>query len=141
MADGIYGFTGQYRFLSNFYIEPDGTHVEGEYQRDKCLKTEDRARFHLRSDPRQPMIAPAQCQYLGRAVLVRYDWDAVKVDIMAEYVAQKFRDHPELRRKLKETGTLYLEETNHWSDRFWGVCGGVGQNMLGHILMEIRRSW
>lgn len=28
-------FTGEYAFLSNFFIEPDGTHVEGEFQGSK----------------------------------------------------------------------------------------------------------
>ena len=27
-----------------------------------------------------------------------------------------------------------------WGDRFWGVCSGRGQNMLGRILMEIRKD-
>lgn len=30
-------FVGKYRFLSNFFIEPDDTHVEGEYQWAKCI--------------------------------------------------------------------------------------------------------
>ena len=30
------------------------------------------------------------------------------------------------------------EETNHWNDTYWGVCNGVGQNMLGRMLMFIR---
>ncbi len=30
------------------------------------------------------------------------------------------------------------EETNTWHDTYWGVCNGVGKNMLGIQLMRVR---
>jgi predicted NAD-dependent protein-ADP-ribosyltransferase YbiA (DUF1768 family) len=27
-----------------------------------------------------------------------------------------------------------------WGDRFWGVCNGVGENMLGKLLMQVREE-
>ena len=45
-----------------------------------------------------------------------------------------------LNTLLQETQNKYLEETNHWNDTFWGVCNGIGENMLGKILMEIRKE-
>ena len=47
---------------------------------------------------------------------------------------------PSLRDKLIATGDAYIEETNNWGDEFWGVCHGFGENMLGKILMEIRKE-
>lgn len=129
---GIYGFSPRspHFYLSNFFVEPDNTHVEGEYQRAKCAKAMDRKRFDN--------ISPHRAKRLGQDVELRPDWEAVKVEIMEFHVGKKFRDHPHLVEKLKATGTLYLEETNTWGDQFWGVCYGYGQNILGAILMDVR---
>lgn len=140
---GIYGFQGQWRFLSNFYIEPDGTHVEGEFQSAKCVDAQDRKRFR-KSQPvslsweLSPFLDPARCKAIGKTVRLRNDWEDIKVEIMTFHVAKKFRDHPELAEKLKLTLSFYLEETNMHGDEFWGVCNGKGLNMLGEILMLVR---
>jgi hypothetical protein len=34
-----------------------------------------------------------------------------------------------------------LVEGNTWNDRYWGVCRGVGQNKLGHLLMKLREEY
>jgi hypothetical protein len=54
-------------------------------------------------------------------------------------LAAKFTQNPDLGKRLIATGDLELVEFNTWDDRFWGVCGGVGLNWLGHFLMELRR--
>lgn len=129
MIRAIRSFDGAYRFLSNFYIEPDGTHVEGEYQQAKCKKESDRRRF--------TQMSPAQAKKVGRLIELREDWEDVKVSIMQELVTAKFRN-PQLGDLLRQTRGLYLEEGGYWGDTFWGVCRGSGRNMLGHILMEVR---
>ena len=70
---------------------------------------------------------------------IRMDWESVKIQKMKLILIQKFQN-PTLRILLQETQNKYLEETNHWEDSFWGVCNGVGENMLGKILMEIRQE-
>ena len=130
MIAGVRGFTGPYRYLSNFFIEPDGSHVEGEFQAAKA------------ADPTKSefikTLTPRQAKGAGRRVVLRPDWEEVKVDIMFQLVNQKFKDSPMLRNWLKDTKSLYLEETNWWGDTFWGVCQGQGLNTLGVILMEVR---
>jgi ribA/ribD-fused uncharacterized protein len=74
---------------------------------------------------------------LGRKMVLRDDWEEVKVDIMRDLLIQKFSQQP-FRRLLLATGDSYLEETNTWNDTFWGVCNGKGKNQLGILLMEIR---
>lgn len=142
---GIYGFNGPSRWLSNFYIEPDGSHVEGEYQRAKCAEAHQRNLFHARWHPAlpvgsAPLEPPRICKGLGQKVKIREDWEAVKLDIMAFYVMKKFKDFPELKLKLQQTGHLHLEETNEWGDTFWGVYRGLGANALGIILMQVREE-
>ncbi len=55
-------------------------------------------------------------------------------------VLDKFTRNPQLREMLLATGDKYLEETNHWGDKYWGVDykTGVGFNKLGVILMDVR---
>jgi hypothetical protein len=45
-----------------------------------------------------------------------------------------------LRALLISTGDTQLIEENTWGDTFWGVCNGIGKNMLGIILMDVRRA-
>ena len=37
-----------------------------------------------------------------------------------------------------KTDDVELIEGNEWSDTFWGVCRGQGENWLGKILMKTR---
>jgi predicted NAD-dependent protein-ADP-ribosyltransferase YbiA (DUF1768 family) len=51
----------------------------------------------------------------------------------------KFYRNTNIREKLLQTGTAYLEETNHWGDQIWGTNEhGEGKNSLGEILMNLR---
>lgn len=135
MNDPIKQFQGKYRFLSNFFIEPDGTHVEGEYQSQKCSIPTDTERFRG--------LSPGQCKRLVRTVKLRSDWERSKVVTMRLLVHQKFVDHPGLADDLLATGDVELIEGNSWGDSFWGVVNngnGHGRNELGKILMHVRKD-
>ena len=135
--DGIYGFDGDYRFLSNFYpsiVEYDGSYyptVEHAYQAAKTLNPAQRREIQI-------AVSPAKAKMLGRHVHIRHDWDEIKVRVMEQLLRKKFNGYHDLSRSLYETGDKYLEETNSWGDTFWGVCNGKGQNVLGNLLMKIR---
>lgn len=128
----IDSFSGEYRWLSNFYIEPDGTHVEGEYQQAKCRDSEERAAF--------VGLPPWRAKKLGKRVALRADWEQVKYHVMEVLVWRKFADHAELREKLLATGGARLVEGNYWGDQVWGQCRGKGTNWLGEILMTVRKE-
>lgn len=128
--NAITSFSGEYRFLSNFFIEPDNTHVEREYQAAKCSDDVQRRVFDT--------LTPAQCKKYGRKVNLRPDWEQVKLQIMEDLVLAKFIDHEELRERLLATGDAELVEGNTWNDFYWGVCNGQGENHLGKILMTVR---
>lgn len=129
-------FSGPHRFLSNFWIEPDGTFVEYEYQRAKCANFQDREIFDTLIQ--KGTLTPQQAKAIGRRVEIREDWEDVRVSIMLFYVTKKFKDHQDLLWRLKQTRPSRLIEGNTWGDTFWGVCNGRGQNMLGEILMQVR---
>lgn len=126
---GVIGpFKDEFFWLSNFYIEPDKTHVEGEYQA-------------LKSDPPTEWlkyVLPHDAKRAGRKLKLRKDWDEIKIGIMQGLVTAKFNDHPELMQKLIETRPHTIIELNNWNDTFWGVYRGYGQNWLGRILMHVR---
>lgn len=132
MTGPITSFRDEYSFLSNFHIEPDGTHVEGEYQAAKT------------TDPKQArllrFLSPSNAKREGQLVALRPDWEKVKVQVMTDLVMAKFRDHPSLAINLLLTCERELVEGNTWGDTFWGVCRGRGENYLGCILMWVRNE-
>ena len=131
-------FSGKNRWLSNFWpaeVELDGTKyasVEHAYQAAKTLNMEDRALFQG--------ISASVAKSLGKKLVVRDDWNEVKMAVMTDLNMQKYTKHPALAAKLIATGDQQLVEGNYWKDHFWGVCNGVGENHLGKILMEIRKN-
>ena len=133
----IGNFTGRYRFLSNFFIEPDRTHVEGEYQAAKCIIADDALRISL--------LTPTEAKKQGQLVLCRADWNNVRVEVMHGLVLKKFTDHLALRAQLMATGDAELIEGNSRHDTFWGRCRcnvhkGEGWNELGKVLMRVREE-
>jgi predicted NAD-dependent protein-ADP-ribosyltransferase YbiA (DUF1768 family) len=75
----------------------------------------------------------------GKIVVMRPDWNDVRLAIMEDLVRQKFLTSS-MERLLLSTGDAELIEGNYWGDTFWGVCRGVGENHLGKILMKIREE-
>ena len=137
MPQKIDRFDGEYAFLSNFYDSPisdcDGNMyptVEHFFQSMKTLDP-----YMHRKIAAAP--TPGQAKKLGRHVDLRHNWDEIKVNVMKCGLKLKF-SIPELKEKLLATGDAYLEEGNWWKDRYWGVCNGIGENMLGKLLMELR---
>jgi hypothetical protein len=134
---GIYGFRGQYRFLSNFYpctIKYENMFypsVEHAYQAAKTLDLEVRERL-------RNIVKPGDVKRAGRLVKLREDWDNVKLEIMKQLVLYKFSNNESLKQSLLETKDRFLEETNNWRDKYWGRCNGDGENHLGEILMQVR---
>jgi ribA/ribD-fused uncharacterized protein len=135
-ANNIRGFVAEYRWLSNYFpcrIEWEGRvygSAEAAYHSGK-YPTADRDVFtHLDAD---------LARKLSRAKPYdRAEWEARKMTTMRDVVWAKFSQNPELAEKLLATGDRYLEETNWWGDKVWGVYRGEGQNLLGQIIMDVR---
>ena len=132
----ILGFFDEHRFLSNFVpvnIEFEGMNfpsVEHAYVAAKTLN------LGLRQQIADIKTA-GQVKRFGQTFDIRPDWDSVKLSVMAQLLRLKFNQSP-FKELLLNTGNCYIEETNNWGDKFWGVCNDVGQNNLGMILMNIR---
>jgi len=136
----IKGFFGEYRWLSNFHaaeIEFDGLtypSTENAYQAAKIL-------------PEHRVNLTTCKPYESKTLWKKYPlvdaeaaaWDARKDRVMALITYRKYQAHPDLLRKLIDTGDRHLEELNHWGDAYWGVdIRKGGENNLGKLLMLLR---
>lgn len=138
VTNRIQGFTGDYKFLSNFHpcaIVYNGLifpSVEHAYQASKAIKDADRHKFIH--------VSAKEAKYLGKTIDRKPDFDDYKVHIMYNLILQKFIPAT-LREKLVKTYPSVLEETNTWNDTYWGICYGLGENMLGKLLMQARHEY
>lgn len=145
MTKSITRFKGEYEFLSNFYpapVEYDGLlwpSNEHAFQAAKTQSPDERAEIRC-------ALTAGQAKKLGRKVLIRPDWEDIKVEVMLQILRSKFTLHPELRNKLLATGDARLIEGNYWHDNFWGICSCnacraiPAENTLGNLLMHLRRE-
>jgi N-glycosidase YbiA len=135
----IDSFTGQYRFLSNFYpcwIEfNDSSYpsVEHAYQAAKTIDEQLRLWFQ------ESIVTASEAKKAGRRLKIREDWEDVKLSIMHGLLRSKF-NQTKLKDMLLATNDEELVEGNTWGDTFWGVCRGVGENNLGKLLMRTREE-
>lgn len=127
-------FRGEWRFLSNFWLEPRRRMLSNEhfYQAAKALNVEDRGLImHAET--------PGRAKELGRIVVARPDWDDIRETVMMDGLRTKFFADDTLTEMLLSTGDEHLAEINHWGDTYWGVdLQGNGLNRLGELLMEVR---
>lgn len=134
--NNVKGFFADYRFLSNFHVADvwyEGIlypSTEHAYQAAKTLDENVRKEFLE--------LTCSKAKHKGQEIGLRPNWDTIKYDVMFAVVFDKFFRHQDLREQLLSTGSKYLEETNHWHDVYYGVCDGVGKNVLGKILMKVR---
>ena len=82
-------------------------------------------------------VKPGDAKRAGRNIKVRSDWEDIKISVMKLALWFKFSS-PILRNLLVMTAPHDLVEGNKHGDKFWGVFNGVGVNMLGQLLMELR---
>lgn len=132
-------FKDEFRYLSNFhpcsivFEEEVYPSVEHAYQAAKTLDLHERALIRAKR-------RPGEAKKAGQQVVLRPDWEEVKLSIMEHLLRQKFASG-NLRIWLLATKGYELIEGNYWNDTFWGVCNGVGENHLGKLLMKIREEF
>ncbi len=156
--DIVFFFTGSpalndNRFLSNMYeapIQVDGITfptVEHYFQWSKAKKFGDagiQAKILKTESPKSAKAFGKKVKPFDPAV-----WGEIAVSTMKTAVKAKFMQHPELLKKLRETGTKLLAEADP-RGKFWGIGTSFdtskakessrwpGKNMMGKILMELR---
>lgn len=139
--DKILGFFGEYRFLSNFHICKVEIDSRTFWSSEAAYMSMKSSNVEYKNALSSPGLPPFVAKGLGHSVILRDDWDHYRVLAMHRVVTAKFLQNTELLEKLVATGDKYLEETNDWNDKFWGVCEAKGLNMLGETLMAVRKDF
>jgi ribA/ribD-fused uncharacterized protein len=111
--------------------------AEHAYQAGKARRPE--VREWLMSAPSPALLA------MAAHGLYQWDitpsWSRIKFDRMRAVLNAKFTQHSDLRDLLVSTGSARLVESatvDNAVNRLWGEVNGVGKNMLGTLLMELR---
>ena len=134
----VWGFRGDYFFLSNFYPAKVYRYptLEHAFVAAKTVsRTERDYILQLRS--------PSEAKKYSRTLTLRPNWEQIELEVMETLLKEKFKD-PGLRARLLATNDAELVEGNLWHDNFWGDCGCrkcqdiPGQNHLGKLLMQVR---
>lgn len=132
----IASFRGRYGWLSNFYpvnIERDGiVYPTAEHAYVAAKVTPESTKRWIAT-----IDTPGHVKRVGRTLLIRSEWDSVKLEEMLCILRLKF-EHPELATLLRRTAGQVIVEGNAWGDTYWGVCNGVGENHLGNLIMRVR---
>lgn len=129
--------------LSNLYrrsVEFEGEHFatsEHAYQAGKARKPAVRRWLMEAPSPALLAMAAHGLYYWD----VAPGWSTSKFDRMRAVLRAKFTQHADLRDLLLSTGDARLVESaavDNEVNRLWGEVGGVGRNMLGVMLMDLR---
>lgn len=124
--------------LSNFHMVPitdreGGTwpSVEHMFQAAKCTRRVDME--YIRK-----VETPGLAKSVGRRVLMRKNWNEIRIEVMRRILYRKFSQNRQCREYLLSTGNITLVESS-FRDGFWGNGpDGTGQNHMGRLLMELR---
>ena len=96
---------------------------------------------------------PMDAKKLGRKIdsFDQKVWDETKYSLVYNVVLNKFKQDVKLGKQLKETGDKTLVEASPY-DKIWGIgisaddknilnpMSWKGQNLLGKILMDVRKN-
>jgi ribA/ribD-fused uncharacterized protein len=132
-----------YNWFSNFEpfetpMDYDGIVSKTPEAFYQSMKTKDR---YLRSVVGE--MSAAKSKRAGRKLIIRDDWENIKVGVMMMALRHKFAEGTEWRKRLDETEGEIVE-WNNWHDNIWGDCVCIncllteGKNLLGKLLMGIR---
>lgn len=138
--EAIHGFFGRYSVFSNF------AEYEVEYEGLTYPSNENAfhaSKFAPSLRKQFTKCFPGRAKSLGHKIRMKPEevakWDrGRRIKVMIILNVQKYQRHQECAQRLLATDSKYLEETNDWGDEFFGVCKGIGLNVLGHTLMGIR---
>jgi ribA/ribD-fused uncharacterized protein len=129
--------------FSNLYRKPivfEGEEFatsEHAYQAGKARKPEVRRWLMAAPSPALLAMAAHGLYYWD----VAPGWSTTKFDRMRAVLRAKFNQHLQLRELLLSTGEARLVENatvDNEVNRLWGEVNGIGRNMLGVMLMELR---
>lgn len=134
----IEGFFGYYDFLTNDY--PAEVYYKGyiyptvSHAYHGARAPTEKARHIIHKSP----TLSAMYEFAGTFDDPK-DWSFRHLKVMEGLLRDKFRRRRDFREKLQATGNRDLVNVTK-DDKFWGVVNGKGQNQLGRLLEQVRKS-
>lgn len=136
-----------YGALSNLFprkvVFEGGVYRTAEHAYKAAQARRSEVRQWLKDAPTAELVALAG-ERLPRSETAR-GWEKARIPTMRRILEAKFTEHEDLKRLLLSTGNRRLVEwapEDNEVNRFWSEVrgSGVGRNMLGRLLMDLRRS-
>lgn len=125
-----------YSWLSNMDLFPKPIIINNEIITSSENYYQSRKTLDLGIRKKILEMSPYEAKKYCKTIPLRDDWDNVKLSIMQEALDIKFSI---TYYRLLLIGTIEpLVEDNYWNDTYWGVCRGIGENMLGKLLTILR---
>lgn len=154
IVNGINGFQGKYRCLSNFYKlntpmkvylpiysenqkEYSFDNVESAFQACKASSIEDVDKMISKCK------TAGQFKRYGRRMALRKDWETIKVNAMLDLLIKKcFCCRKFINTLVSIPDDMVIVEMNSWGDKYWGVSNKdfQGENILGRLLSNLRKD-
>ncbi len=104
-----------------------------------CLGKIKKPRFNWKHKPDGISMYDIIDKYKSKVTIIR-GWDAkIKCKIMLKVLRAKFGQNEHLKKLLLDTGNRTLIESSP-RDSYWGRYNGNGINMLGKLLMKVRKE-
>lgn len=142
-------------YLSNWYLSEFTIDDIAFSSMEQYMMYEKAILFHDQETAKKILQTDnvAEIKALGRTVQNFDDtvWGQSREEIVYKGVFEKFRQNPELRKRLERTGEEVIAECAV-KDRIWGIGLSMkdedrfcvdrwkGQNLLGKILMDVRKD-
>lgn len=141
----FYDPAGEYGFLSNYYeaaiVFGGKYYASSEHAYQAARAVDKHIHDWLAASP-TPQLAAAAGDALSPEQS-KPNWRRISVPLMVDLLHAKFTQHPKLLLRLIATGESRLVEKAYGpseANLFWSEVNGVGNNMLGNLLMDLRQS-
>jgi len=131
-------FFGYKHPLSNFYASnifmDNVTYptAEHRYQSKKCKDSMESVKIIMSPTPLKARKLGGKCNNAD-------NWNDIKLLVMYKTLHAKFTQNMKLTYYLLNTEDAILIENNKHDD-YWGIGDGTGKNMLGKLLMRLRKE-
>jgi ribA/ribD-fused uncharacterized protein len=153
--------TDEYGFINPFYEKgdkfKDNKAINNDWKEKEYLSVEHyfQTQKFIVTDPEfakklSQAISTEEAHQMGTnkegGGIMRPDWDSIKFDVMYRGYKLFFVKNWKLKEKLLETGEKNFVQKSK-ADRYWcrdydkGSSSIVGMNMLGEVLLEIRKTF
>lgn len=140
-VDGEKNNSSEHYYQRRKFLVDENDPAVRKWCRERSVTVDSQIRNNQLIRDRMATLSPVAVAKFGQSMReapIRGDWEQIKYAVMWKALVAKFTQNPEFAEKLKSTGEKILIERAP-TDAVWAVnSSGVGNNMLGAMLMLLR---